>query len=296
MAVPLLDVVLGYDCNLACTYCTIGEAMRPKLTPPERVALEIDRAAAEGFTEVAFTGGEPTIYPSLLPLVRRAKQAGFAHVKVASNGLRYADPAYLDRVIAAGVDCFHVSMHAFDDDAYERTVRAPGAAKLRRAAIAALVSRRLDPVADLILKEDTYRDVAAWIAELANEGVARFALWLVSLTDANAPNVEQLPKLEDVAPFVSRACEEAEAAGREVSVLHVPRCFLPGHEHHVRHPGQDGVRVVTPESVFDLRDSKLTGGVKPAACRRCRFEALCPGLRRDYVQRFGDAVHPIAAT
>ena len=172
MAVPLLDVVLGYDCNLACTYCTIGEAMRPKLTPPERVALEIDRAAAEGFTEVAFTGGEPTIYPSLLPLVRRAKQAGFAHVKVASNGLRYADPAYLDRVIAAGVDRFHVSMHAFDDDAYERTVRAPGAAKLRRAAIAALVSRRLDPVADLILKEDTYRDVAAWIAELANEGVA----------------------------------------------------------------------------------------------------------------------------
>ncbi len=55
------------------------------------------------------------------------------------------------------------------------------------------------------------------------------------------------------------------------------------------------MRVVTPESVFDLRDSKLTGGVKPAACKRCRFEARCPGLRRDYVERFGDAVYPIAA-
>ncbi len=102
-------------------------------------------------------------------------------------------------------------MHAFDDAAYERTVRAPGAAKLRRAAVAALVARRLDPVADLILKEDTYRDVAAWIAALANDGVGRFALWLVSLTDANTPNVEQLPKLEDVAPFVVRAFDDARS-------------------------------------------------------------------------------------
>jgi cyclic pyranopterin phosphate synthase len=292
--VPLLDVVLGYDCNLACSYCTIGEAMRPSMTPPERVAREIDRAAAAGFDEIAFTGGEPTIYPSLLPLVRRAKQAGFVHAKVASNGLRYADPAYLERVVEAGVDRFHVSMHAFDDAAYERTVRAPGAAKLRREAIRALVARELDPVADLILKEDTYRELPAWISELAGQGVRRFALWLVSLTDANAPNVEQLPKLEDITPFVRRACDEARRAGREVSVLHVPRCFLPGHEEHVRHPGQDGVRVVTPESVFDLRDSKLTGGVKPESCKRCRFEARCPGLRRDYVDRFGDAVYPIA--
>ena len=160
---PLLDVVLGYDCNLACTYCTIGEAMRPKLTAPDRIVREIDRAAAAGFDEIAFTGGEPTIYPSLLPLVRRAKQAGFAHVKVASNGLRYADPVYLARVVDAGVDRIHKSMHAIDDPANERTVRAPGAAALRCDAIRALVARDLDPVADLILKEDTYRDVAPWI-------------------------------------------------------------------------------------------------------------------------------------
>src|SRR5215468_5535478 len=148
---PLLDVVLGSDCNLACTYCTITEAMRRRALPAERVAREIDRAAARGFKEVAFTGGEPTIRPELPALVKHAKRRGFEHVKVASNGLRYAHAPYLDHLIACGVDRFNVSLHAFDDAAYERTVQLAGTAVLRRDALRHLVARRVDLTADLIL-------------------------------------------------------------------------------------------------------------------------------------------------
>jgi len=45
--------------------------------------------------------------------------------------------------------------------------------------------------------------------------------------------------------------------------------------------------VVTPDEVFDLKDSRLGGGVKPAGCAGCRFATECPGLRQDYVERFG---------
>jgi cyclic pyranopterin phosphate synthase len=283
----LLDVVLGYDCNLACTYCTITDEMRRRALPPERIAREIDRAAARGFEDIAFTGGEPTIRSDLPALVKHAKRRGFKHVKVASNGLRYAHAPYLDHLVACGVDRFHVSVHAFSDAAYEATVRREGTAAMRRAAIENLVARGLDPVADLILKEDTYRDVRAWIASLHALGVRRFALWLVSLTDGNAGNVEQLPRISDVAPVLMPAFDDARAGGYEVVSLHVPRCFLPGYEDHVRHPGADLVTVVTPDETFDLKDSRLSGGVKPAGCEGCRWKDQCPGLRQDYVARFG---------
>jgi cyclic pyranopterin phosphate synthase len=285
--VALLDVVLGYDCNLGCTYCTITEEMRRRALPTERVAREIERAAARGFKEIAFTGGEPTIRGDLPALVKHARRRGFEHVKVASNGLRYAHAPYLDHLVACGVDRFHISLHAFRDEAYERTVRREGTAALRRLAIGHLVARGLDPVADLILKEDTYRDLPAWIASLVALGVRRFALWLVSLTDENAGNVEQLPRIADVAPFVKAACDEARQGGYEVVSLHLPRCVLPGYEAHVRHPGADIVTVVTPDDVFDLKDSRLGGGVKPAGCAGCKYAGECPGLRRDYVDRFG---------
>ena len=285
----LLDIVLGYDCNLACTYCTITDAMRLRALPTERVAREIERAARRGFKEVAFTGGEPTIFPDLPALVKHARRVGFEHVKVASNGLRYAHAPYLDHLVACGVDRFHVSMHAPSDQAYEATVRRLETADHRRTAIAHLVERRLDPVADLILKEDTYRELAAWIRSLVDAGVRRFALWLVSLTDQNERNVEQLPRISAIVPHLVEAFDEARRGGYEVVALHVPRCFLPGYEDHVRHPGADVVTVVTPDDVFDLADSRLAGGVKPAGCAGCRYLDACPGLRHEYVALHGGA-------
>jgi MoaA/NifB/PqqE/SkfB family radical SAM enzyme len=293
--VPLLDIVLGYDCNLACTYCTITDEMRLRALPTGRVAREIDRAAARGFKDVAFTGGEPTIRSDLPALVKYARRRGFDHVKVASNGLRYAHAPYLEHLVECGVDRFNVSMHAFGEDAYERTVRREGTAAMRRVAIANLVEHKLDPVADLILKEDTYRHVRGWIADLVSLGVRRFALWLVSLTDENKKNVEQLPRISDIAPFVKEAFDDARRGGYEVLSLHIPRCFLPGYEDHVRHPGADLVTVVTPDEVFDLKDSRLSGGVKPEGCAGCKWEGACPGLRQDYVERFGGGeVHAVA--
>ncbi len=284
---PLLDIVLGYDCNLGCTYCTITDEMRQRALPPERIAREIDQAAARGFKDVAFTGGEPTIRSDLPALVKHARKRGFEHVKVSSNGLRYAHAPYLDHLVACGVDQFNVSVHAFSDAAYEATVRREGTAPHRRAGIENLVARGLDPVADLILKNDTYRDARAWIASLHALGVRRFALWLVSLTDQNAGKVEQLPRISDVVPYITPAFDDARQGGYEVVALHVPRCFLPGYEDHVRHPGADLVRVVTPDDIFDLRSSRLTGGEKPAGCQGCKWFDRCPGLRRDYVEVMG---------
>lgn len=287
LPLALLDIVLGYDCNLACTYCTISDEMRRRALPAERIAREIDRAAARGFRDVAFTGGEPTMRSDLPGLVKYARRRGFEHVKVASNGLRYAHAPYLDHLVECGVDRFHMSMHAFSDGDYERTVRRGETAVLRRAAISQLVGRKLDPVADLILKEDTYRDVRAWVASLVALGIRRYALWLVSLTDNNAGNSEQLARLSDIAPFVMEAFDDARRGGYEVVALHIPRCFLPGYEDHVRHPGAELVTVVTPDDVFDLKDSRLAGGVKPAGCAGCRHAPVCPGLREDYMARFG---------
>ena len=285
----LLDVVLGYDCNLGCTYCTITPAMRARALPVERVAAAISQAHTDGYRDIAFTGGEPTIFEALPRLVSYAKRLGFEHVKVASNGLRYAHEPYLDLLVKCGVDRFHVSLHAPSDAAYDATVRREGAASLRRLAVEALVRRGLDPTADLILKEDTYREIGPWIASPRALGVRRFALWLLSLTDQASTLTAELPRMTDVAPYLIAAFDEARQAGDEVLSLHVPRCLLPGYEEHVRHPGADRVRVVTPDDTFELKGSRLSGGTFPDACGACRLRESCCGLRRDYALVHGVA-------
>lgn len=285
----LLDVILGYDCNLFCDYCTITPKMRARALPAAAVAQALRDGRRRGLDAVSFTGGEPTIRGDLLPLVREARRLGYAEIKVQSNGLLLAHGPNVDRLVEAGVTLFAVSIHAHTRAAYERIVQREGTYDAMRGGLGALVGRGLDPVADVIMKRDTFAAVPDAIAWLHGLGVRRADLWFVSLTDHNAGNVGSMPRMTEVVPTMARAFAFARAHDMQVRSLHVPRCLLGDDAAHAHDPAAQGVSVVTPDATFDLRGSKLTGQRHVAACTGCEHEAYCPGLRDDYLARYGDA-------
>jgi cyclic pyranopterin phosphate synthase len=285
----LLDVILGYDCNVACDYCTITPQMRERSLPRGAVLEALADGRRRGFAAVSFTGGEPTLRPDLLGLVRAAVQLGYVDIKLQTNGLLLAAGANLDRLVAAGVTRFHVSIHAHRREAYEALVRRAGTYDAMVAALRGLVARGLDPLAEVILEEDTYRQLPAAVDWLAALGVRKADLWFVSLTDRNAAHPESMPPMTEVVPVMHEAFARAGEVGLRLRSLHVPRCLLGEDAHHAHDPAAAGVRVVTPDATFDLAGSKLTGQRHVAACEGCAFESHCPGLRDDYLARYGDA-------
>jgi molybdenum cofactor biosynthesis enzyme MoaA len=287
--VALLDVVLDYDCNLACDYCTISPQMRRRALSTAQVLRAFDEGRALGYDAVSFTGGEPTIRPDLVGLVRQARARGYRDVKVQSNGLMYAHGPNVDRLVAAGVDRFHVSIHTHEPARYDQLVRRADSHPLMVAGLDALVARGLAPIADVILKEDTYRALPDALAWLHGRGVREAQLWFVSLTDGNRDNVASMPRMTDVVPVMATAFAWARARAMEVRSLHVPRCLLGADAAHALDPGGgDRVRVVTPDATFELSDSRLGGSRYVAACDGCEHRAVCRGIRPDYLARYGD--------
>lgn len=289
----LLDLVLEYDCNLNCDYCTVTDEMRRRSLSAREAALRIDQAAARGATALSITGGEPTIRRDLPAVVRHARARGFTDVKVQSNGLMFAYPRYVRMLVDAGVTRFHVSVHGHDgrgEAAYERiTAGPPGSHALLLRGLDNLIAAGVDLTADMILMESTYRSVPDGLRDLHRRGVVQFALWLVSLTDRNRTRVDSLPRLTEVLPAVRACLDYGRAHGVLVRSLHVPRCLLPGYEDHVYHPGTgEDVWVSTPDADFQLARSRLGGQVKTGRCAGCRWFDRCPGLRPDYVERHGD--------
>jgi MoaA/NifB/PqqE/SkfB family radical SAM enzyme len=285
----LLDVILGYDCNLACDYCTITPAMRARELSTDRVINAMRAARARRYERVSFTGGEPTIRADLLGLVRASKELGFTDVKVQSNGLLYAHRANLDRLIDAGVSTFHVSIHTHDGVLYDRLVRREGAYTSMVLGLANLVEANVDPVADVIMKRDTFErlpDAMRWLGEL---GVKRAHLWFVSLTDGNAANVDSMPRMTEVLPLMAAAFDEASRRSMDVRSLHVPRCLLGACSDRALDPAAERVMVVTPDDSFELADSKLTPQVHVPACEGCPDRHRCRGVRPDYLAQYGDA-------
>jgi uncharacterized radical SAM superfamily Fe-S cluster-containing enzyme len=69
-----------------------------------------------------FSGGEPTLRDDLPDLVRRAKELGFEHIEVNTNGLRISNNGeYLKSLMRAGVDTFYLQFDGLDDEVYKAT-------------------------------------------------------------------------------------------------------------------------------------------------------------------------------
>jgi hypothetical protein len=284
----LLDVILGYDCNLACDYCTITPAMRRRALTSEQVVAALRTGRVEGYDRVAFTGGEPTIRRDLLGLVRAARALGYADVKVQTNGLLLGHGDNAGRLRDAGASRVHLSIHTHAAAAYDELVRSPGSHARMVAGLDAAVASGVTVVAEVILKRGTVERLVEAIAWLWDRGVVAADLWFVSLTDGNADNVGSLPRMTEATPAMAAAFAFARARGMTLRSLHVPRCLLAGDHAHAYDPGADRVRVVTPEASFELRDSRLAGRVHVAACTGCPFEQVCPGVRPDYLEVYGD--------
>lgn len=284
----LLDMILGYDCNLWCDYCTIGPELRGRALSTAHALAALRQGRAQGLDALSLTGGEPTIRPDLLAIVRAGRALGFADIKVQSNGLMYAHGENLARLLAAGATRLHISVHTHRADRYEDLVRRTGTYAAMVAGLQRAVTSGAALVVDLIVKRDTMADLPAAIDWLGEHGVRAVDLWYVSLTDANAAHPESLPRMTEAMPLLADALARGRARAMTLRSLHVPRCLL-GQEHaHAWDPGADRVVVVTPESTFALKDSRLAGREKVPACSGCPFEQVCPGVRPDYLAAYGD--------
>src|SRR5438477_12951007 len=116
----LVDVMIGYACNVQCDYCSITDEMRKENMATAPVMAALAEARRRGATKVAFGGGEPTIRRSLLPLVRWCRERGWRSIKIPSNGLMYSYRAFAEEAVDAGITASDISFMAHTPELYER--------------------------------------------------------------------------------------------------------------------------------------------------------------------------------
>jgi uncharacterized radical SAM superfamily Fe-S cluster-containing enzyme len=85
-------------CNMDCPLCFADAGAGYNLTLAEVESILDKLVEAEGFPEVVqFSGGEPTIHPEFVPMLRAAKQRNIRHIMINTNGKRIS---YDDELLA----------------------------------------------------------------------------------------------------------------------------------------------------------------------------------------------------
>jgi len=67
---------------------------------------------------VQFSGGEPTLHPDFPKILRTARDLGFTHLQVATNGSRFVDPDYAKLCEESGLHTLYLQFDGMNDDVY----------------------------------------------------------------------------------------------------------------------------------------------------------------------------------
>src|SRR5512143_370839 len=107
------NIDLTNRCNLTCPICFANANVTGKLYEPSKeqvmdmLRLYRNEQPVAGRL-VQFSGGEPTIHPDFLEILRGARDMGFSHIQVASNGIKFADPDFTMRAAEAGLHTIYL--------------------------------------------------------------------------------------------------------------------------------------------------------------------------------------------
>ena len=127
----LAQIDLTNRCNLRCPICFANAGAAGYLYEPDyeevlrqlRVLRELRPVPC---TAIQFTGGEPTIHPDFLRIISAARDMGFSHVQIATNGLRMADRTFAEQCAAAGLHTLYLQFDGVGEEAYRATRNHPG--------------------------------------------------------------------------------------------------------------------------------------------------------------------------
>ncbi|MFB6303027.1 MAG: radical SAM protein [Haloferacaceae archaeon] len=139
----LAVVEVTEDCNLSCSYCFASSGPGGRERPFEEVVDLFDTVRRGGGPRpLQLSGGEPTVRDDLPALIERAREMGFEHVQVNTNGLRLAgEDGYAERLADAGLTAIYLQFDGLSPETYE-AIREVDIADEKRSAVAAC--RRAD--------------------------------------------------------------------------------------------------------------------------------------------------------
>ncbi|MBI5561674.1 MAG: radical SAM protein [Deltaproteobacteria bacterium] len=119
----LANVDITGRCNLSCSVCFADSNSSPYQPDFEEVLAMLknlrDRRPAPG-DAVQFMGGEPSIHPRFLEIVKAAKEMGFKHIQTATNGIKFADPGFAAAAGEAGLQYLYLQMDGVDGEVIKK--------------------------------------------------------------------------------------------------------------------------------------------------------------------------------
>lgn len=162
-------------CNLQCPICFANSAVSGYVYEPSKEDIQnmlqtLSQIKPIPPNALQFSGGEPTVRKDLPDIIRMAKEHGFDHIEINSNGIKLAESVeYCQELLDAGVSTIYLQFDSIKPEPYLIT-RGRDLLKTKMKAIencrkAGLTSLVLVPTVVKGVNDDQLGEILAFAAE-----------------------------------------------------------------------------------------------------------------------------------
>lgn len=292
-----LAVELSYACEQRCVFCSESDNIaryRRAPIPAREIARALVTMRREGARVMFFAGGgEPTLHPDFLGLLRAAKTLGYRTFMITGGG-RLADAAFASRALPM-LDEVCLSVHGHTAELHDRLSGTPGS------------FQRLMRVLRNIRRHPRTRLMTNTVVSRSNWDALESIVGFLADQKAQTCRIAQMaPEGRGAAGYAERAIRHEQWRGKVPALIRLARrkrarLMFDGLPMCALGSGWGLSADLERIPTLWLRRSSELGGIqsteersaevryrfKPSVCRRCAQTGACGGVFRPYAEAFG---------
>jgi len=218
----------GYQCNINCRFCFYKDI--PHVDIKDKVYQQLEWGQEYGIKDWDISGGEPSLIPYWLDMLKDMKDMGFRNIACITNGYRFAQLKFMKRSLKAGLNEILFSLHGKDSEIHDRMTGVSGSFKKINCAISNAINMGVKRRINVVVAKDNYKNLP-YIAEMANM-IKPVAFNFLPFRLENTAPKENALKYKDAMPYIKQAIDILDK-DIKISVRYVPFCVMKGYEQYV---------------------------------------------------------------
>ena len=269
---------ITYRCNNHCVFCAVGNRIQEDL-PFDYVSGVLKRYIKAGVRQLDIDGGEPTLHPELIDIIRYAVSLGYNPISITTNARRLSYPGFARKLLSSGINNLLVSIHGHTAEIHEKNTLATGGFEETMAGLHNAISLNpgdVDVGVNTTLSVHNFLHLDELTRTLHELGVQRLNIQF--LTPFGRAAAEVVPDPEDAAEVV-RGVISRWSDRITFQVINLPYCYLEGLEQFVA-PDlgklSRNMVFVTKEEV-NLYKYLADTRVLDEGCSSCLYRVACDG-------------------
>jgi len=289
------EIYITSICNQDCLFCSDPTNKRSYRQVTDPILEDIKRDLRElkkVSDNIKITGREATARKDFLEVLNYTKGVGFKTITIETNGQNFSNRSFTKRVLEAGANDFFISIHGHNSKLHDHLTRTPGSFQRTKEGILNLIKYQQRVDTNIVVTKVNYKYIPKIVDFLNKLKVSGITISFIIVEGNAKKNIDLVPKMATVIPQIKKTIK---AGGMNIALNHFAPCLLGNLIIYSNWFKQQKKVVIDNPNYLITIEPKDWHDAKDKSCQGCRFDNVCFGLRKGYVEIYGfNELKPVA--